>query len=121
VTKGKLLNKQTGLEIHGEIEPDTDGLSHFGFMIDGTIEYVLDFRSDEWDFIEDKPSAYEQYVALKPGTRFLVNQSGKPIDSVVRIKLDDDTYAYAYENAPGMWETNEAPQFQASVFSIEEA
>lgn len=116
MTKGKIVNKQTGLEIPGDIW--VRSMDRIQFLIAGDHE-VKTFARSAWDFIEDQPSAYEQFLALKQGARFTINEDGKPIDNTTRIKLDDDTYAY--EDGPAYWETNgSVGALQKSSFSVVE-
>jgi hypothetical protein len=96
MTKGKVVNKQTGLEITGFLTNQLD--RYFWFTIDGDDDNIRSFDNNSWDFIEDKPSAYEQYVALKPGTRFVLDAQTE----YTRIKLDDTHYGYEY--VPGRWD-----------------
>jgi hypothetical protein len=95
MTKGKVVNKQTGLEIPGFLTNQLD--RYFWFTIDGDDDNIRSFDNNSWDFIEDKPSAYEQYLALKPGTRFVLDNQTE----YARIKLDDTHYALGYSY--GKW------------------
>lgn len=94
MTKGKIVNKQTGLEIPAE---ESRGYPNYFFAtIEGDTMPRI-WYTPVWDFIEDKPSAYEQFLSFKPGQRFAIWD-----DDVVRIKLDNSTYAAHYED--GSWE-----------------
>jgi hypothetical protein len=117
MTKGKIVNKQTGLEIHGDIW--VQYIDKIQFLIDGDYE-AKSFAKSLWEFIEDKPSTYEQYLALKPGARFTVSGTGGPVDDISRIKLDDDTYAFAYGEESGEWSINDALNFDLKSLTIEE-
>jgi hypothetical protein len=89
MTKGKIVNKQTGLEILGEKSSNVlENDRIFWFAIEGAPTTKPWFKS-VYEFIEDKPTPYEQYKALKPGQKFRLREG----DSFARIKLDDTTFA----------------------------
>ena len=98
MTRGTLTNKKTGQTLTGDRQgADTQG---WYFYIDGTTVNNY-FYSRDWDFIEDKPSAYDQYLALKPGTRFTLVSDGQ-----MRMKLDDSHYAKPFSKSWGDgWDT----------------
>lgn len=99
MTRGTITNKTTGQTLTGEAISTSGGQSvsaSWGFKIDGTAWSTI-FYMEEWDFIEYKPSAYEQYLALKPGTRFVLDDQTE----YARIKLDDTHYALGYSY--GKW------------------
>lgn len=115
MTKGKIVNKQTGLEIPGT-RTEAGNKMYFWFSIDGDETPKLWYHSI-YEFIEDKPSTYEQYLALKPGARFTLSGKGGRVD-IPRIKLDDDTYAFKWNS--GDWGTNVSSNFKVKSLTIEE-
>jgi len=97
MTKGKLINKTTGDTLTVETNKGhIQAADVFIVNVVGDTRFnVRHFSKREWDFIEDKPTAYEVIKAMKPGTVF----AGAGVGATRYIRLDEDYYYSTFSNA----------------------
>jgi hypothetical protein len=89
MTKGKVVNKQTGLEITGFLTNQLD--RYFWFTIDGDDDNIRSFDNNSWDFIEDRARISDQMYALPIGEKFTTNFWK---DSGYYVRVSDSHVAY---------------------------
>ena len=99
MTHGRITTKDGKNTLTGEFKALTG--KYGDFRPDGTDNWMAVLKS-EWNFVEDKPSAYEQIEAMEPGTIFEAQWGTQ------YIKLTDSQVwsmyrNFAFKNAPGQW------------------
>ncbi len=68
---GHMVNRETGLRIHGTVRRVTVSRDEIGFSIDGTTINNA-FRWNSWDFEPDEPSVTEKWDAIPVGDWFVL-------------------------------------------------
>jgi len=105
MTKGKLINKTTGDTLTVTNVTYADAFNVCYASIVGETRYdVRSFYKKEWDFVEDKPSVYEQIQAMPIGTRFQYETTHGEKWTYIKVSdthVWDDKREYAFKTKDG--------------------
>lgn len=86
-TTGTMVNRETGLRIHGTVMRFTRSRDEFGFRIDGT-QINNAFRVKSWIFYADKPTFKQEFSKLEIGEDFILRGGSS---EWLSVKIDSDT------------------------------
>lgn len=86
-TTGTMVNRETGLRIHGTVMRFTRSRDEFGFRIDGTLINNA-FRAISWSFEADKLTFRQAFDKLEIGEDFILRGGST---EWLSVKIDSDT------------------------------
>lgn len=86
-TTGTMVNRETGLRIHGTVMRFTRSRDEFGFNIDGT-HINNAFRVQSWSFEADKLTVRQAFDKLEIGEEFILRGTSA---EWLSVKIDKNT------------------------------